>query len=121
MEGDGIEVVYKEYKYERNGKEVIIKRRWTKQIKEPKRVKDIRDWINKHYDKTKSVNVNYIQYLKDFGEDNTNKPTTITTFNKYYKQEKNKPKEIQQPLKLSAHSTDSSDSEPSTKSEPTHL
>jgi len=127
MEGDGIEYRYKEYEYMRNGKKVIIKRRWTKQIHEPERVKAIRNWINNNYDITKSVNTNYVRYVNELAKNNNKEPTTITTFNKYYKQEQKKlqsskisatesqePKEIQQPLKFSKHSTDSDDSEPST-------
>lgn len=126
MEGDGIEYRYKEYEYVRNGKKVIIKRRWTKQIKEPQRVKDIREWINNNYDITKSVNTNYVRYVNELAKTNNKEPTTITTFNKYYKQEQKKlannlqePKEIQQPLKFSKHSTDSEDlSDSSTHSSP---
>lgn len=113
MEGDGIEQRYKEYEYMRNGKKVIIKRRWTKQIKEPQRVKEIRDWINKNYDITKSVNTNYVRYVKELSENKNKEPTTITTFSKYYKKEQKKlqePKEIQESSKHSTDSDDLSDS-----------
>lgn len=113
MEGDAVEVVYKEYEYMRNGKKVIIKRSWTKQLKEPKRVRVIKEWITNHYDKSKSVNANYIKYLADLNNNTDDNPPTITTFSKYYKQTKDyQPRTRTESADLSAlkvprHSSDS--------------
>lgn len=113
MEGDAVEVVYKEYEYMRNGKKVIIKRSWTKQIKEPKRVRVIKEWINQHYDKTKSVNANYIKYVNDLSKNNDDNMPTITTFTKYYKQTKDQLPTVQvesadlSALRVPRHSSDS--------------
>lgn len=95
-----VQHIYREYEYVINGKKVIIKRRWTKRIKEPERVQNIRKWLSNNYDKNKSISQNYKQYIEDTENLQQKKPT-LTTFIKYYRQGK---------------PTDSTDSTDSTKS-----
>jgi hypothetical protein len=95
-----VEHVYREYEYVINGRKVIIKRSWTKRIKEPERVQNIKKWIAKNYDKSKNIFTNYKQYIEDT-ENLPQKKPTLNTFTKYYRQTK---------------ATDSTDSTDSTKS-----
>lgn len=81
-----VQEIYREYNYVINGKNVVIKRRWTKRIKEPERVRDMRAWITKNYDRTKNITENYQLYIEDIKNKQFKKPT-MTTFTKYYRQE----------------------------------
>ena len=83
MENQSVEqeTNYKEYHYVKNGKDIIIKRKWTKsKNRETKKQQEFKEYFDNNKDKIKNMKIKDI--LEDYNK--THKKVSHGTLSKYY-------------------------------------